>query len=358
MRYKILDNGDFQRDFEEKIVNAKKKIYCQFMTFEGDDSGLKISKILIDAKKRGVDVKVIIDCFTDFYVSDTYYKKREVAEEVLSTKKMIQSMKDDGIEIIRTRPYGFCNILFLFRNHKKIVIIDDFFYLGGINISDHNFEWDDFMVRIKEKKLLGKLLADYDNTCKGISKNIQFLNLLTNKYIEIKLNELLRNAKNEIIISSPYLIDISFLKKIKALNGNVAVKILTLEHNNFRFLNFLTNYIYPILIRDKRVEIHFYKKFSHSKFIIVDRKKVLFGSSNFSDGSFFFLEEIAFFTEDQDFVEEFYQKLYLNKKSLLKEYNKKISFINFCVGFFVSHSILKLIIPVKKIFGRFVDEIQ
>ena len=61
MRYKILVNGDFQKDFVEKIVDAKKRIYCQFMTFEGDDSGLKISKRLIDAKKQGVDVKVIIE---------------------------------------------------------------------------------------------------------------------------------------------------------------------------------------------------------------------------------------------------------------------------------------------------------
>ena len=51
-----------------------------------------------------------------------------------------------GVAVTFTQPWGPVLFFGLSRNHKKIYVVDDRAYLGGINISDHNFAWRDFMV--------------------------------------------------------------------------------------------------------------------------------------------------------------------------------------------------------------------
>ena len=49
------------------------------MTFDGDDSGLAVADLLIDAAThRGVDVRLLVDCFALRYVSDTRATERSV----------------------------------------------------------------------------------------------------------------------------------------------------------------------------------------------------------------------------------------------------------------------------------------
>lgn len=359
MKYKILIDKQFPKRLYEKIGSAKKRIYCQFMTFEGDSAGLKLSRELIKAKKRGVDVKVIIDCFTDVFVSDTYYTREEVAEEVASTKKMIEEMKDSGIKIVRTRPYGFLKLFFLFRNHKKIIIIDDVFYLGGINISEHNLSWHDFMVEFKNKELLKGVLKDFNNSLKGIKKDTKIeKQIITNKYIKEKFDNFFKDAKREIIISSPYLIDPGFLKRVNSVKEGVKVKVLTLDKSNFFIVNFMSHHVYSQLKKRKNVETYFYSDFSHAKFMIVDRKEIFFGSSNFGRDSFLFKQEIAAIIDDKKFVKEFYDRLYLKKRRNLVKFGGEIKTINSLFSFLISHFTFFLAFIYRKLLGGFLDEVK
>ena len=47
------------------------------------------------------------------------------------------------------------------RNHKKIFVIDDVGYIGGINISDHNFAWLDFNIAVTDRDTVEALVADF-----------------------------------------------------------------------------------------------------------------------------------------------------------------------------------------------------
>ena len=79
---KLLISDNFWADLYHRLDNCKKEVCMQFMTFEGDATGLKLADKLIALSKKGVKVRVIIDCFTDIYVSDTLYTKPEVKEEM------------------------------------------------------------------------------------------------------------------------------------------------------------------------------------------------------------------------------------------------------------------------------------
>ena len=158
----------------------------QFMTFEGDATGLKLADKLIALSKKGVKVRVIIDCFTDIYVSDTLYTKPQVKEEVEATKKMMADMTEAGIELKRTRPFGFLWVKILARNHKKIVVIDDYAYLGGINISDHNKAWFDFMIGINNHKNIESIKNDFDATFSGKEINSSENGVYTTKKLKEK----------------------------------------------------------------------------------------------------------------------------------------------------------------------------
>lgn len=248
MNYELLANNEFEKDLYKELNKCKKRVLMQFMTFEGDKTGLKLADKLILLKKRGVDVIVLIDRFTDYYVSDTYYKKKKVRKEVISTKKMIADMKNAGIKLKRTKPVGLFWIHYLIRNHKKIVVIDDLFYFGGMNISDHNFDWNDFMVKITDNDLLPAVVVDFCYTFNGGERHYKYKNILTNKYLEETYYNLIKNAKEEIIISSPYILDYSLINLLNDKKINRV--LLTLKENNYWIINSMADYLNKNLIKN------------------------------------------------------------------------------------------------------------
>ncbi len=326
MKYVLLVNNEFEKDLYNELNKCKKRVFMQFMTFEGDKTGLKLADKLILLKKRGVDVIVLIDRFTDYYVSDTFYKKKKVRNEVISTKKMITDMKNAGIKLKRTKPPGLFWIHFLIRNHKKIVVIDDLFYFGGMNISDHNFDWYDFMVKVTDNDLLLGVVGDFCHTFKGRERNCKYKNILTNKYLEETYYNLIKNAKKEIIISSPYIQDCSLINLLN--NRKINRVLLTLKENNYRIINSMADYLNKNLIKNG-VGVYWYNNFSHAKFMIIDREILLVGSSNMGKESFLTKEEIGILIDDKDFVRHFTKRMYLDEKDQLIKatYRNKISVI-------------------------------
>lgn len=343
MNYTILIDDEFPRDLYQKIAQAQKRIYVQFMTFEGDSAGWQLAQKLIAAKKRGIDVKVVIDYYTNFFVSTRYYRFKSVRAEAQQTQEMIKMMRDAGIEVYRTRPYGPFNIFFASRNHKKLVIIDDYGYLGGFNISDHNYAWHDMMIRFEEPAILKTLLKDYEATLAGKRVNINENYIISNEVITERFNKLIRGAKKEIIISSPYFIskDIIDLAKQK----KITIKFLTVKKNNYQIANLMSKIIYPLFVK-YNIEIYFYEKFSHAKFIIVDREKVLLGSSNFCINNLPYEQEIGVYIEDKKFAEEIYNKLVVNKMHKLQRYQRKFSCFRSSVSALILFLIVRLSYPI------------
>jgi cardiolipin synthase len=328
------------------------------MTFEGDSAGIQLAEKLIQAQSRGIAVRVIIDYFSDYWINDTHCPNQKVAQEREDTQNLIDKMKQSGIPVQRSNPFGFMQSLFLFRNHKKLAIIDNSIYMGGINISDHNFSWHDFMVRFDNPSFLQEVLADFNNTFDS-NKSVAWQNgnIATNQCIVSKFCKLVKDADEEIILSSPYILEPSLLERLCLVKEGVRVRILTNTKSNLNIYNLNRNYICHKLQKTGKVEILFYKRFSHAKFLIVDRQKALFGSSNFNLESALLKDEIGVLIDNEAFVQEFCQRLYLDQRDNLSEERVENSMLKLSGSFISSQVMHSFLLAYNTLLSRWAHHI-
>ena len=104
--------------------------------------------------------RILIDDYTRFWLSDRFiYGPRALRDpdlqaEVKATRAMIRGLREGGVGVRFVSPLGFLFRRLAVRDHKKIVLVDDdVAYIGGINFSDHNFEWHDMMLRFEDRDI-------------------------------------------------------------------------------------------------------------------------------------------------------------------------------------------------------------
>ena len=140
-RFRLLVGAeDFLRAAREDIAAAKDSCLAQFMTYEGDDSGLAFSALLEAKAAAGLDVRLMVDCYTDVVLSDVYpillHKLNSVDAERTRTREMFEEMRARGVPVRRTAPPGRFLRFMLYRDHKKMVVLDEHVaYVGGINLT-------------------------------------------------------------------------------------------------------------------------------------------------------------------------------------------------------------------------------
>ncbi|GAK97611.1 cardiolipin synthetase [Nonlabens tegetincola] len=120
---KVLINGNatFESIFKD-IDEAQDHIHLEYFIFNDDNIGNAFIDKLIEARNRGVEVKLIYD---------------SVGSDLSRAGK--NRMKDAGIDYHSFMPVLFSDFTRKanYRNHRKICIIDGHIgYLGGINVSD------------------------------------------------------------------------------------------------------------------------------------------------------------------------------------------------------------------------------
>ena len=144
----------------------------QTYTFEGDRAGKMLADALLSI--RPVDVEILIDSWSKLVLSDRFlYWPQNMFDtglrrEALETRQMVDRLRRAGIQVTYTNPVGPFLSKLPNRNHKKLVLIDDrISYVGGINFSEHNFEWHDMMLRIDDRGVSRFLRTDFDRTMNG-----------------------------------------------------------------------------------------------------------------------------------------------------------------------------------------------
>ena len=301
--FELLQTRAFVDDLKLQLTSAKTRIHIQLMTFDGDEHGLEIADLLIAAKSRGVDVKVLIDCFTFFRVADTSVRKKSVRGLVKKTDQMHQQLRANGVELKFTHPLGPSKIFSVMRNHKKAFIIDGFAYLGGINVSAHNFSWHDFMIKVNAQPIVAEIDEDFQFTFDGGRRSTNSL-IITNTELEGVFDSLVLGATDSVFLASPYALDLPLNKLMsQATAPNKAVVIS--NDNNLWFYDVISPFFQWRLARHGVDRLTYTAKFSHSKFLIVDDDKLLVGSSNFGRHSFWCNEEICLLITDREFIAQF-----------------------------------------------------
>lgn len=287
------------------LKKAEKSINIQFYIFKDDEIGSKILNILKEKAESGVEVRLLYD---------------SVGSRSL-TKKNLKLLIEAGVKTGEFFPaiLKFVNINMNFRNHRKIVVIDNKIgFVGGFNVGDEYLGkdpkfgyWRDTHIKFEGSAVADlnlRFLADWryatkedvdlTYTLKDINDvylshfsyskaGLQIISSGPNPYnrYEIKWSylEMIQKAKKYIYIQSPYLIlddSIADSLKLASISG-IDVKIMIPGKGDHPFV-YWANLVYAGELLNFGIEIYHYDKnaFLHSKTVVIDDRICSIGTAN------------------------------------------------------------------------------
>lgn len=291
----VLYNGDqAYPEMLRALRQAEKNIFLSSYIFKADSVGKQFVEELAAATERGVDVRVMIDAFGQYY----------------GLTRVRHLLKQAGINYAVFMPPSLTRSLYLnMRNHRKLLVVDNrISFTGGMNISDRNLSSNGTAPRVLDlhfrlegpvsSQLRDAFMEDWHFAtdekrrsfdwpdsplvgkacCRGISAG-------PNEPHE-KLNWILIGAlacaSSRIRIMTPYFIPTR--AQLAAINAaalrGVRVDILLPEKNNLPYVGWATNaFLFELL--EHNVNIYFQPPpFVHSKLLLIDDEYALVGSAN------------------------------------------------------------------------------
>ncbi len=297
----------FYKKMIEDIESAKDYIYLETYIFRDDVVGRTFKNALTKKAAEGVKVKLLIDAWSVKIDKKNYFK---------------QLIKNSG----EVRYFREIKYVFRFftknheRNHRKLLLIDDkISYIGSANISTEFYNGRELVMRIDgdiTKVLEKTFLNSWENAGKLNKKRIKRIIYKSfeivqdfpseiHKITEKKYVNLIKKAKKEILIETPYFLPSRSVRKafVDVIKKGVKVKILIPKISDVAFMDVVMSRYLGIIYR-LGVDIYYYKQPLHSKLLIVDNKQFLLGSSNLDYRSFLHQFEINLIGNDKKTINE------------------------------------------------------
>lgn len=351
------DGEVFFNELLSEIKGAKKSINIQFYIFRTDRVGTEILNALIEKAKEGVKVNFLFDSIGSKSL------KKSTLNELVKVGGEYAVFFPSWLKVI--------NINMNFRNHRKVVVIDNRIgFIGGFNIGDeYRYKskkygyWRDTHIKIEGSAVLDlniRFLVDWKYASKK-DIDIKSSLIVNNNYIygndaiqilasgpnednrfEIKLGylKMIQKAKRYLFIQSPYFIlDSSIYDSIKlaSLSG-VDVRIMVPGKGDHPFV-YWANLSYVGKLLPYGVKIYHYNKedFLHAKTIVIDDEVCSIGTANMDIRSFELNFEInAFIYSSHVSIlqrNEFLKDISNSKELTLNEYNKRGEWVKFKESF-------------------------
>ena len=303
---------------KEDIRNAKEFIHLQYYIIKKDEVFEEIVEILKEKVKEGVEVRVLYDAMGCRSVFKTYWK----------------SLNEAGIETAEFFPafFGKINLRMNYRNHRKIVVIDNKIgYVGGFNVAeeyigkDKKFGyWRDTHMRIRGGAVANlhlHLIMDWNYAAKkNLFKDLKYtkqepydskencevqiissgpdsqLQNIRNNYLR-----LIAKAERSIYIQTPYFIpDEAVLSAlIIAIHSGVEVHIMIPCKPDHMFVYEATCSYIGDLVSEGAQCYTYDNGFLHAKTMTVDDKVSICGTANMDIRSFALNFEVAAIVYDE-----------------------------------------------------------
>jgi cardiolipin synthase len=282
----------------EDIRNAKRSILLQTYKFGNDSIGQKFRDELTKAAKRGVKVRLLIDSW-GAGVAESYFEDLiNLGGEVKFFEKIKFSLD------VFSRNHR--------RNHRKILIIDqNLSYIGSANITAYCLSWRECVIRMTSdishkferifntdwlvssklyhnKRLSTRILRHGDiEIIRDVPGNIR-------QPVRKKYQKMIREAKDKIIIETPYFLPGLGLRRglAKAAHRGVKIIVLTPENSDVMLFDILRNKYFGFFYKNGIQFLLYTPSNLHAKVILADDTSFITGSSNFDYRSFMFMHEI------------------------------------------------------------------
>ena len=293
------------------ILAAKKYVYLETFRVGADIMGERFRSALIQARKKGVEVKVLIDYWGAGTVKNGFFDTLTAVGGNVRFFKKIKYNFD-----FFTRGHR--------RNHRKLLLIDDeITYIGSSNITYYNMNWRESVLRMEDDitKVFKKLFiqdfkiynryifsrAHYTRHIRhGEFEIVRDVPIITKKKINKKFIRLIHSAKESVIIETPYFLPGFMLRKamMEAADRGVAIQVIIPKKSDVRLVDILRNKYLGVLSK-RGIEFLFYEPNNlHAKLILADNHNFGIGSSNFDYRSFRYMFEIFLFGSNPEIVKE------------------------------------------------------
>jgi cardiolipin synthase A/B len=292
------------------INSATRYIYLEIYRFRNDPIGIRIRDNIIKKCREGVEVKLLIDSWGAASNVAFFKDLIELGAEVKFFKKITGKLN------AFTKNHR--------RDHRKIIVIDDHItWIGSANIAGYALNWRESVFRIKgliavpfkkvfldNLKIYNKYFYDKIAYTRKINYGkfqiIRDVPSLAYQPVQRKLLALVRQARSEIMIETPYFLPGSNLRNAlaDAATRGVKVKIIIPKKSDIHILDVLTGKYLGELAK-ATVNINFFvPQTLHAKIFMVDRKYFMIGSANFDYRSFRYQHEICLFGEDKSLMRQ------------------------------------------------------
>ncbi|NNF37101.1 MAG: phosphatidylserine/phosphatidylglycerophosphate/cardiolipin synthase family protein [Gemmatimonadetes bacterium] len=309
----LVGSAPFWRQMQADLRTARRRALVQTFTFEGDRVGAALGREL--RRCPAPDRQLLVDGYSLLYHNDRWiagpaWFDRDLRREVLLTHRWVARLRRDGVGVSFGNPVGPYPSRLVRRNHKKLVVVDDVTYLGGINFSEHNFAWHDMMLRIECPELADCLAEDFEASRRGRPQamdrevggiRIVSLNGRGNALGMAPVLDAVRGARHSIDVQSAYLSHPFTDHLASARRRGVRVRILMPDRNN---KGNLARHILQTASRHA-FEVYRHPGMSHLKAMLIDDDLLVAGSSNFDFMSYHILEELVVLTRDPRAVDAY-----------------------------------------------------
>lgn len=290
----LVDGANYFSEMLDEIKKAKYRILFEAYLFQSGSTADEFIQELGAAKKRGVEVFVLLD---------------EYGSKGLN-KHNKQELISNGINILDYNPVSFFRFgQSLKRDHRKLLIIDDeVAFIGGAGITDKfnsditpNY-WHDVMLKIK-----GDIILDLTHSFNHIwnqqrtsfpinsiqkevipkqehskSRVIVSSGPEKNEIIRTIINHI-RSSKKKVWLTSPYFISSWKVRRALRYAAKKGVDVRLIfpgAISDHKWVTYGIQRYYQRLLRANIAIYEFQPRFSHAKIILCDNWFTI-GSSNF-----------------------------------------------------------------------------
>lgn len=351
---KIFDDG--REKFDALLVDireAKKSIHMEYYIFRMDNLGKEIYHALIDASKRGVEVRVLYDAW------GSNKTKIKDFDELIKNGGHVSEFFPLILPLINPRTN--------YRLHRKIVVIDGVIgYTGGFNVGDEYATvtkkfgyWRDNHLRLtgdivysmQHRFILDWNSQHHQEIKKGEPYFPDALNLghVATQFVtsgpdddqeQIKLTymKMISGAEREIIIQTPYYIPSDALHetlKLALLSG-VQVKLMIPNKPDHPLVYWATYYNAADLVKNGAKVYTYEDGFIHAKNLIIDGEYASVGSANFDYRSLQLCFEANVVVYDYDFAQKlrnnYLDDVKVSRPLTLERYEERSMFVRFKEG--------------------------
>lgn len=289
----------------EDMKQAREFIHIQYYIIKNDVLFQRISDVLVEKAKEGVEIRILCDGMGGRFVSRRFWQK----------------LRDCGIHTAVFFPplLGPLNLRINYRNHRKIAVIDGCVgYVGGFNVGkeyvglDDRFGyWRDTHLRIEGAAVANlhvRFILDWNYASRDSlpdeeeryfwqpeerlgKSQIQIISSGPDSNLQNVRNNYLRlinKAEKSIYIQTPYFIpdDAIFSALVVAAYSGVEVNIMIPCKPDHPFVYWATySYIGDLVMAGAKCYTYD-NGFLHAKGLIVDEQVLCYGTANMDIRSF------------------------------------------------------------------------